>query len=191
LRWRGTEAHNKNPAQREPGRGKEHLAGPQGKRSENLAGGPQGKATGLTFSLTPWTAAVLVDERDVPRPQGVCKRRSLRNIGFVSQKKRHGPSLALLLWRLPKAHAWSTTVLVDELGAGGLEGAAFVANCARLHGNVTESRQFSPLLFWRLSKAYAGSATVLVDEFDTSGCNRTHDFFCRLIATAKGSVHRL
>jgi hypothetical protein len=30
----------------------------------------------------------------------------------------------LLLWRRPKAHAWSATVLVDELDARGLLGSA-------------------------------------------------------------------
>jgi len=42
---------------------------------------------------------------------------SSREIGFVSQKRR-GRLSALRLCRLPKAHAWSTTVLVDELDAG-------------------------------------------------------------------------
>jgi hypothetical protein len=35
-------------------------------------------------------------------------------IGFVSQKKQE-PFLPLLLRWLAKAHAWSATVLVDEL----------------------------------------------------------------------------
>jgi len=39
--------------------------------------------------------------------------RSRQDIGFVSQKS--GAVSPLLLWRLPKAHTSTATVLVDEL----------------------------------------------------------------------------
>jgi hypothetical protein len=45
-------------------------------------------------------------------------------IGLVSQK-RHGPLSALRFCRLPKAHAWSTTVLVEEHDPSGSQ-ATFV-----------------------------------------------------------------
>jgi hypothetical protein len=44
-------------------------------------------SAGLILQPHTWTAAVLVDERDVPRPQGVCKRRSLRKMGSFRKKK--------------------------------------------------------------------------------------------------------
>jgi hypothetical protein len=47
--------------------------------------------------------------------------RSSRAIGFVLQKKRRSRLLPLVLWRLPKAHAWPATVFVDELDASGLK----------------------------------------------------------------------
>jgi hypothetical protein len=49
-------------------------------------------------------------------------------VGLVEQrnwlrfrKKVAGPLSTLRLCPLPKAHAWSTTVLVDELHAGGVK----------------------------------------------------------------------
>jgi hypothetical protein len=47
---------------------------------------------------------------------------SVQKIGFVSQKRRRFSPL--LLWRLSKAHAWSATVLLDELDAGSLQGSS-------------------------------------------------------------------
>jgi hypothetical protein len=49
---------------------------------------------------------------------------SSREIGFVSQKSR-GRLSALRLCRLPKAHTWSTTVLVEEHDPSGSQ-ATFV-----------------------------------------------------------------
>jgi hypothetical protein len=71
------------------------------------------------------TAAVLVDERDAGRPQGVCKRRFVCDReDWVRFAKNVASRLSPLLLRcLAKAHAWSTTVLVDELDARLLEGA--------------------------------------------------------------------
>ena len=97
-----TEAHNKNPAQREPGRGKENLAGPQGKPPENF------------FSLTPAPPALSWMNATFPDLKVSVSAAPFATLG--SFRKKTAP-LALLLWRLPKADAWSTTVLVDELDA--------------------------------------------------------------------------
>jgi hypothetical protein len=58
--------------------------------------------------------------------QGGSKRRfaHAENLGSFRKKRRW--FLPLRLWRLSKAHAWSATVLVDELDARELQGSA---NC--------------------------------------------------------------
>ena len=46
------------------------------------------------------------------------------SLKFAERPVRFGktsPFSPLLPWRLSKAHAWSATVLVDELNAGGLD----------------------------------------------------------------------
>jgi hypothetical protein len=63
----------------------------------------------------------LFAEPDAPRTPvpfrswGLVERRNWLRFAKTS------PVSALQLWRLPKAHAWSTTVLVDELHAGCFE----------------------------------------------------------------------
>jgi hypothetical protein len=57
--------------------------------------------------------------------------------GFVSQKRRQFSPL--LLCRLPKTQAWSTTVLVDELDASFLKGSSY-----DIKGRAT---WLAPLLF--------------------------------------------
>jgi hypothetical protein len=61
-----------------------------------------------------------------------------RGSGFVSQKRR-GRLSAFRLCRLPKTHAWSTTVVVDELDASFLKGSSY-----DIKGRAT---WLAPLLF--------------------------------------------
>jgi hypothetical protein len=50
----------------------------------------------------------------------------LRSLTAAFRKKRRGPFLLpLLLWRPPKAHTGSATVLVDELDPGFLKGSSY------------------------------------------------------------------
>jgi hypothetical protein len=63
------------------------------------------------------------------------------------RKKRRGRLSAFRLRRLSKTHAWSATVLVNELNAD---------VCSRA----------SSFLFGRLPKPKAGSATVLRNELN-------------------------
>ena len=51
----------------------------------------------------------------------LCKSWWLRSATPAFRKNVAGPFSALLLRRLPKAHAWSTTVLVDELHTSGFD----------------------------------------------------------------------
>jgi hypothetical protein len=87
----------------------------------------QGKPRRCRRSRTHRSLAILVDKPDAtaaaPAFRLLADRSDLKSsIGFVSQKRsRFSP---LLLWRPSKAHAWSATILVNELDPRLLEGAA-------------------------------------------------------------------
>jgi hypothetical protein len=96
----------------------------------------------------------------------------LKRLGSF-RKKCRGRLLPLLLRRLSKPHAWSATVLIDEVDAGGLQGGSKRGSdfgSERL-GSFRKKwgHRSSSLLLWRLSKPDALTSTILGDELNADG----------------------
>jgi len=74
---------------------------------------------------------------------------------------------SLLLWRLWKAHAWSATVLVDELDL----------TIVKLGAASSRQRGSGPFPYVSLLKTYPRASAVGVYEFDSSSLQRPLNCF--------------